>query len=78
MPPKAILYAGDLVRVLASGLALFVAWWINHYILPLNDKMDAQDKAVAILKERDKNASRDRERLENEINRLRALHISGK
>ena len=85
MSEKVILYAGDLLRMVAYALAAFLAWWINHYVLPLDGRiLDAakeraeQGKEIALLRERVKNASHDRKRLEREIERLRNAHRDGK
>ena len=83
MPPKttperAALYVGDLLRMAAAGLAVFLSYWVNSYILPLNDKLETQAKSQVRLEEQSKNAAHDRKRMEREIDRLRSLHISGK
>ena len=75
MSEDAIIYAKDLIRLMASGMALFIAWWIGHYILPLNEKQETATQRIIILEERDRHASEHRKRLELEINKLRGLNI---
>ena len=73
MSEEAIIYAKDLIRLLASGMALFIAWWIGHYILPLNEKVEKTSQRIIILEERDRHASEHRKRLELEVNKLRGF-----